>query len=1108
MRTQRVWVIGLDGATWSLIKPWAEAGELPVLHRLMQDGAWGNLESTIQPLTPCAWSTFITGTNPGQHGLFDFTRRIPGSYRVEIVNAGTRRGRSLWGLLGDAGRRVAVINVPMTYPPEQVNGRMVAGLDTPGLHSPYTYPASLAAKISDRHVISVSTAGISHAEYLRRTLDAVDARFEVLQRVLRAETPDFLMKVLVETDAIQHCSWHFMSAPAAQAQVSNMDLPGHDAILRVYRRIDRHLGELLEATPVGTTMILMSDHGAGPIDKVVYLDRWLAQQGWLTFQESDLRAELVQRAVGLGQRYLPAAVKARLRGHEGARAQVESTLRLGAMDWQRTRAFAWGNQGNINLNLVGREPQGTVNPGSEAEQFIEEIISGLYELRDPDTGEHIVEAVHRREEIYQGPMTALAPDLLIRWRDDRYVAKTLYGKRGGTGVPSGEELFGRKLLFGRAGSVHVLEQSGTHTMQGICLFYGTQVRAGTRIENARLLDLAPTILRLMDVPIPDHMEGRVLAEAFDGDGFGNDPSARTDSPHGLPQAGRSSTEESPRPCRTIVLGLDGATWDLLDPWMAAGHMPNLAALRSRSAWGRLRSTIPPFSGTAWASFATGVNPGAHGVYDFWTRDGVTTGRAPAPHRPVSSTSVGAPTLWERLSQAGRRVAVLNVPLTYPPRPVNGVLVSGMMTPNEDVTYTYPAELKEQLRVAAGGDYRADPYAAITQSKAFLLDAQRWVQRRERAHRWLLARERWDCFINVIQASDPVQHYFWTFLLPGSPDYQDPRAPSFRELAIKVFQQIDAVIGARVAALEDDTVLILMSDHGAGEATYWFNLNLWLAQEGWLVFKGTPTGSLKRRSSAYLSKGWNLLRRLDVLGLRGRLGNLTRQRLRARLDYTLAPEVDWGCTLAYAGSPSAEAIYLSPSGDHTEGPNESRTGYERLCRQIREGLLALRGPDGGPVVEAVYHRDEIYRGQMIGQAPDLLLETGSRPYIISETLAGQDLFERIPPGAAQGRHRPEGILLMCGPAVGLAGERAPARIVDLAPTILHLSGLPVPGTMDGRVLVDWLDRDWTVPMAARASEEAIAEPIPEASPAPPERGRYSTEDVAAIEERLRALGYLD
>jgi len=543
--------------------------------------------------------------------------------------------------------------------------------------------------------------------------------------------------------------------------------------------------------------------------------------------------------------------------------------------------------------------------------------------------------------------------------------------------------------------------------------------------------------------------------------------------------------------RVMVLGLDGATWDLLDPWIAAGYLPHLAALRAKSAWGRLRSTVPPFSATAWATFATGVNPGAHGVFDFWTRHA-------GARRPISSRSIAAPALWDLLSQAGRRVAVINMPVTYPPLPVNGVMISGMMTPGEDAAYTYPAGLKAQLQAVAG-EYRADPYAAITQSKAFLRDARRWVMLREKAHRWLLDREPWDLFFNVIQASDPIQHYFWTFLQPGHPDHATARGQAFRGLALAAFQAIDAVIGGRVAALAADTTLLIMSDHGAGEATHWFNLNRWLVTEG---FMALAAGEGSKWPAGHLDQEqfFNLLRRLDILNLRQRLGNLARQRLHARVDGLMAPAIDWTRTRAYAGSPSAEAIYINLAGREPAGTVAAGAEYERVRAEIAARLLALRGPDGGPVVEAVHRREALYHGRHLDEAPDLVLEIGRRPYILSENLSTRQIFTPIPAQAARGRHRPDGILLAYGPAVSTAGERPAADIADLAPTILALLGLPAPAEMDGRVLSDWVDAGPIDPSATAPR----AGPLPP----PPPPADYAPEEVAAIAARLRALGYLD
>ena len=506
--SSRVWVIGLDGVPWTLLQPWIDAGHLPTLARLQAEGAYGGLRSTLQFLTAVAWSSFITGMNPGKHGIFDFARRIPGTYDQELTNAARRSGRSLWRILSDAGRRVGVVNVPMTFPPEPVQGFLISGLDTPGLDSPYTYPPELKAAVNDVHFIAVSTVGKSHAQYLAETLEGIDKRFELLWRTLDREPLDFYMWVEMETDAIQHCSWHLMADPAQ---------PNHDAILQVYRRIDRHLKRVVEHVPADVTLIVMSDHGAGPIVKTVYLDRWLAQRGWLHFRQGEElglgdRARHVARlgvrqTLYLAQRFLPVGVKGYLKRFTGAHAAVETFIDKAEVDWAQTLAYSAGNLGNINLNIKGRDPMGVVDP-SEVDTVIDDITEALLELRDPDTGEPMVVEVLRRDEVYTGSLLDRAPDLLIRWTDDKYLATKDY-----EGKPDGP-LFGTKQKFGRHGAAYALDQTGTHIMEGMCILYGNAILPGARLVKAQLIDVAPTILHLLDVPIPRAIDGRVLTEVL------------------------------------------------------------------------------------------------------------------------------------------------------------------------------------------------------------------------------------------------------------------------------------------------------------------------------------------------------------------------------------------------------------------------------------------------------------------------------------------------------------------------------------------------------------------------------------------------------------------
>jgi len=507
--SQRVWIIGLDGVPWTLLQPWIDQGHLPTLARIQANGASGGLRSSIQFLTAVAWTTFLTGLNPGKHGIFDFARRIPGTYKQELTNASLRSGRSLWRVLSDAGRKVGVVNVPMTFPPEKVNGFLISGLDTPGLDSAYTYPPELKSEVNDVHFIAVSTVGKSHAQYLKETLEGIDKRFELLWRTINREPLDFYMWVEMETDAIQHCSWHLIADP---------NQPNHDAILQVYKRIDGHLAKLVDELPEDVTMIIMSDHGAGPIVHTIYLDRWLAQRGWFHYKQgeeltiSDRARRVARKGVMnsfyLAQRFLPVGVKGFLKRFTGAHAAVETFMEQAEIDWSRTKAYSVGNLGNINLNIKDRDPEGVIEP-DQVEDFIAELTAALYELRDPDTGERMVAEIMRREEIYTGPLIDRAPDLLIRWVDDKYLAVKDYEAN-----PDGP-IFGVKQKFGRHGAAYALDQTGTHIIEGIVMLYGKGVKPGVRLEGAQLLDVAPTVLHLLDTPIPRAMDGKPLLDAFE-----------------------------------------------------------------------------------------------------------------------------------------------------------------------------------------------------------------------------------------------------------------------------------------------------------------------------------------------------------------------------------------------------------------------------------------------------------------------------------------------------------------------------------------------------------------------------------------------------------------
>lgn len=509
----KVVVIGLDGATFDVMRPLMESGDLPHLASLAKTGATeAELTSTFPFVTPTAFSSFMTGVNPGKHGVFDFTRDGHGTYDTgPIVNYTHIKARTLWELLGEHGKQSTLVTVPFTYPPTPFNGLMVSiGNMTEGRLS--TYPTELTEELvqniggyEERFCKVIREPdGIpskTFADYfIDQTRYQTDKVKQATLYLMQAHPWDLLMTVFVITDRFQHYFWRDMD-PAHPAHHSTQRVEYRHMIRDAYRQVDEAVGAILDAAPSDSNVIIMSDHGFGPLHYVFYTNRWLREQGLLEVHpqktEWEIRARPLERCltkVGLGMvaRWLPGPVGAIPIPIIGTRSPTVRNERL--IDWMQTRAYAtkWG----VNINLKSREPQGIVEPGDEYEALVGTIIRKLRLVQDPKTGKPLFDLVTRKEDVYHGPYVGEAHDIVIA---PNAVPTELEQS------PSYPQVI-REITGTDLGN-------GYHRLEGILMMKGPMIAPHAHVGQARLEDLAPTILYLLGLPIPDYMDGQVLTSA-------------------------------------------------------------------------------------------------------------------------------------------------------------------------------------------------------------------------------------------------------------------------------------------------------------------------------------------------------------------------------------------------------------------------------------------------------------------------------------------------------------------------------------------------------------------------------------------------------------------
>ena len=496
--------------------------------------------------------------------------------------------------------------------------------------------------------------------------------------------------------------------------------------------------------------------------------------------------------------------------------------------------------------------------------------------------------------------------------------------------------------------------------------------------------------------------------------------------------------------KLIVIGLDGATWNIILPLIKKNKLPTFKKLLESGVSGTLRSTIPPVTGPSWLSFATGKNPGKTGVYDFLNRDGVDL-----KLKSVSSNNYKGQSVWDYLSYNGYKTGVVAYPTLYPPYPIKGFMISGIGAPT-DGNITYPEELRKELDAVSDGyelvvDYHDLKYNDINR---FLKDMNNQTDKQFKVVLHLLNTKDWDSFIYVCSATDWIQHIMWKHIDQSHPQYDTEISGKYAEEFEKFFQKIDVFLKQ---LMNFDANLLIVSDHGFGPQDQCFNLAKWLENKGYLTRKKV-TGGLEIKTKTKLRQALSFI--VQLLKLEKFIPESVANKVSRSLSTSIANIIDLDKSMAYCLGHTIPfgGIYINPDIKNSDK-------YEAIKTKVINDIQKLSGDVGKPLKVTIYDSEKIYNGDKVHLAPDIIFTINNwRCVILEENIEGP-LFEGKPySNRHTGSHRLEGIFLAYGKDIKKSYKIEGAKIYDIAPTILHLFGLPIPNDMDGRVLTEIFEPD--------------------------------------------------
>lgn len=479
---RKVLVVGLDGATWNLLNPWIEEGELPNLRKLIENGVSGDLESSIPASTFPAWKCYSTGKKPEKIGIYGFVGVDLENKKIVVHDSTSCKSEELWDYMSKKGLRVGVVNMPTTFPPKNVNGFMVSGpFSTKG----YTFPKKLERELVENYGYEIISDYVLTRDKkdIGSVIRTMKSRFDYVKDALK-ENVDFLHLTIFSTDTVQHFLWNSKEVKC------------------VWKHVDEYLGDLLDSLNEEFTCLIMSDHGFTRLKARFCLDTWLEKKGYLKMKRN-ARAHLglssdalyptlrKLKVFHLLAKVLPRNIHRKLTSHASRNVMRKLGGIESKIDWNQSNVLPC-----LSLLYLNSDQ-------SKGEKITKKLIKELLKVKNPETGEQIVEKIYRKEEIYSNKNLPMAPDLVVVPREGYQISNFV----------------GKNVLVDSWEGGWV----GTHEQNGIFIAYGPDIRKDAKVEGARIIDLAPTILHLMRLPVPDDMDGKVLRQVFEED---SDPARR------------------------------------------------------------------------------------------------------------------------------------------------------------------------------------------------------------------------------------------------------------------------------------------------------------------------------------------------------------------------------------------------------------------------------------------------------------------------------------------------------------------------------------------------------------------------------------------------------